>query len=78
MRGKRKLKIKAARPLEDRLLGQLLRKHPAVLQVLDEHGIHFCAGCYLTLFSSVKGAAAFHAVPDFDKFLGDLRRSLKK
>lgn len=62
--------------LEDRLLGDLLNRHPAILEVLDAHGVHFCAGCFLTFFSSVEKAAAFHAVPDLKKLLRDLRQTL--
>ena len=57
-------------------LGELLARHPEVLEVLHDHGVHFCAGCYLTLFSPVEKVAAYHAVPDLGDFLGDLRKAL--
>ena len=63
-------------PLERELLGPLLRKSPALLHVLDEHGVSFCAGCYLTLFSTLDRVAAYHAVPDRKKFLADVRKAL--
>ncbi len=62
--------------LEKRLLGPLLRENPSLLHVLDEHGVSFCAGCYLTLFSSLDRVAAYHAVPDRKRFLADVRKAL--
>jgi len=59
-------------------LGELIGGNPRVLKVLDKHGITFCAGCYLTLFAPPAKAAVYHAVPDVEKFLGDLRRALKR
>ena len=62
--------------LESVLLGKFLKENPSILQVLDRHGVHFCAGCFITLFSPLKKVAAYHAVPDLDKFLDDLRKTL--
>ena len=75
---KRALRRKA-RPngkLKSQILGALIKKHPKVLEVLDKHGVTFCAGCYLTLFSPLDRVAAYHAVPDFKKFLADLNRAI--
>jgi hypothetical protein len=57
-------------------LGELIGANRKVLAVLDKHGITFCAGCYLTLFASPQKAAAYHGVPDVEKFMADLRRAL--
>lgn len=59
-------------------LGELIDANKRVLAVLDKHGITFCAGCYLTLFSAPEKAAVYHAVPDVGRFLADLRRALRK
>lgn len=56
-------------------LGSLIS--PAVLRVLDKHGVTFCAGCYLTLFSAPEKAAVYHAVPDVEAFLRDLARAAR-
>lgn len=61
-----------------RSLVPLIRKSPAVLEVLDRHGVHFCAGCYLTLASPLDRVAAYHAVPDLGRFLGDLAQAVKR
>ena len=56
-------------------LATLLRKHPKLLKVLHEHGIHFCAGCFLTLSSAPERAAAYHGVPDIPRFMKAVRRA---
>ncbi|MBI4052380.1 MAG: hypothetical protein HY400_07730 [Elusimicrobia bacterium] len=72
----------AKRKLQDSFkklnLVTLLQAHPAVLEVLDKHGIHFCAGCYLTLSSPLDRAAAYHAVPDVARFLKDIEKFAKE
>lgn len=59
-------------------LGALIKGHPKVLRVLDKHGVHFCAGCYLTLSSPLDKVAAYHAVPDREKFIRDIERALAR
>ncbi|MBI3550442.1 MAG: hypothetical protein HY078_15500 [Elusimicrobia bacterium] len=56
-------------------LATLLRKHPKLLKVLHKHGIHFCAGCFLTLSSAPAKAAAYHGVSDVERFLKDVERA---
>lgn len=63
--------------LAGRKLIDLIGRGPKVLEVLDRHGVTFCAGCYLTLNSPLKTVAGYHAVPDARKFLEDLDRALK-
>ena len=58
-------------------LGDLIARNPEVLHLLDEYGITFCAGCFLTLMSSPERAAVYHAVPKPKKFLKDLEKALK-
>lgn len=65
-----------ARP-QPRLVDLVGRGHK-VLAVLDKHGVTFCAGCYLTLSSPLERVAAYHAVPDHEAFLRDLRRALRR
>lgn len=62
--------------LDRKLLGPLLKKHPQLLHVMDKHGVSFCAGCYLTLFSPLERVAAYHAVPQPKKFLADVKRAI--
>ncbi|MHB2025626.1 MAG: hypothetical protein ACYCPQ_03160 [Elusimicrobiota bacterium] len=78
-RKKRRRVSAAAKPvsLENQILGELLRRHPKILSVLDKHGITFCPGCFLTLLSPIKDAPGFHALPNAGKFLADLRRALR-
>lgn len=63
--------------LTSRPLGELISANHRVLEVLDRHGISFCAGCFLTLTSPLEKVAAYHAVPDLKGFLSDLKRALK-
>lgn len=60
------------------LLSVLKKGGAEVLEVLDRHGVHFCAGCYLTFSSPVEKAAAYHAVPDTKKLLKELARALSR
>jgi len=68
--------VKRARKAAPRTLAGLLPGNPRVLKVLQKHGVHFCPGCLLTLTSPLEKVAAYHAVPDIDAFLKDLRRAL--
>jgi len=58
-------------------LAALIRKHPKVLELLHDHGIYFCAGCYLTLSSKPERAAAYHGVPNVQKFMLQLDRIVR-
>ncbi len=68
---------RAGRGLKAPVLGELIARDPRVLALLDEHGITFCAGCYLTLFSSPERAAVYHAVPDPRGFVKRLQALLE-
>lgn len=59
------------------VLGALIEGNEAVLEVLDKHGVTFCPGCYLTLFSSPERAAVYHAVPDVKAFLRELKAAAR-
>ena len=62
------------RKREEPLLGELLRRDPKLIEVLRRHEVSFCAGCYLTLFSTPERAAAYHGVRDRARFLRELSR----
>lgn len=59
------------------ILGALIEGNRGVLEVLDKHGVTFCAGCFITLFSAPEKAAAYHAVPDVKAFLRDLQAAAR-
>ena len=59
-------------------LVDLIAKHPQVLHVLDDHGVTFCAGCYITLSSPLRSVAGYHAVPDARQFLKDVRKAVSR
>lgn len=60
------------------ILGALIDGNREVLEVLDRHGVTFCAGCFITLFSAPEKAAAYHAVPDPKAFLRELLAAASK
>lgn len=55
-----------------------LQKRPKILRVLEKYGVHFCAGCFITLASTPKKAASYHGVPDIERFLKELQRTASK
>ncbi|MBI4064039.1 MAG: hypothetical protein HY401_07025 [Elusimicrobia bacterium] len=59
-------------------VGELLRRYPKLLSIFDDYGIHFCAGCFLTLTLPIQKAATYHAVPDVRQLLKDVGRQIKK
>lgn len=62
----------ARKKREALLLGNLLFQDPILIEVLRRHEVVFCAGCYLTLFSTPERAAAYHGVRDIPRFLKEL------
>lgn len=71
--GKRAAELAA---LARKTLLPLIKDDLQVLEVLDRHGVHFCAGCYMTLSAPVERVAAYHAVHDRERFLKDLKEAL--
>ena len=71
-------KTRGKRSLARKTLISVMKANPGALEVLDRHGVTFCAGCYLTLSSSLERAAAYHAVPSLARFLKDLERAMTK
>ncbi|MBI4370137.1 MAG: hypothetical protein HY547_07905 [Elusimicrobia bacterium] len=65
---------KRAVPIRGTLAG-LLKTNPFLIKILDRHGVHFCAGCFITLTAPLEKAAAYHAVPNIPKFLNDLKKA---
>lgn len=68
----------ASRRKPSPVLGALIDGNRRVLEVLDRHGVTFCPGCFLTLFSSPEKAAVYHAVPDVKAFLRDLAEAARR
>jgi hypothetical protein len=55
---------------------EVLLQKPAIAEVLAEHGIVFCPGCYVALTSTLKDAADYNAVRDVSTFLRQLADAL--
>ena len=78
-KGTQKVKKNRESRIENRTLVSLIRDRPdKVLEILDRHGVTFCAGCFLTLSSTIERAAAYHAVPDVERLLKDLEKAMLK
>lgn len=54
--------------------GEVLRRYPETLEVFDQHGVVFCAGCFLTLFDPLADVVGYHAVHDPETLLAELNR----
>lgn len=59
-----------------RVVDAVLRD-PAVAEVLADHGIVFCPGCYVLLTSTLEEAAAYNAVQNVPAFLRQLADALE-
>ncbi len=68
---KRKRRVKTRRKLPT-LFELLKRDRARVLAVLNRQGVYFDAGTFLTLSAPLEKVAAYHAVPDKNKFLAEL------
>ena len=69
----------ASREAVERMtVAELIARYPSTLEVFDRHGVHFCAGCYLTLTEDLKKVAGFHAVPDLERLVEDLKKAAKR
>lgn len=67
----------AWRGLARKTLIPLIRANPErMLELLDEHGVTFCAGCYLTFSGPLERVAAYHAVPHPERFLADVAKAV--
>ena len=67
----------ALKALARKSLIPLIRANPErMLDLLDKHGVTFCAGCYLTFSGPLERVAAYHAVPHLNLFLADVQKAL--
>lgn len=53
---------------EDTNVGDLIDRHPEVLEVLEEYGIRMDPSTYLLLRGSVREAAEYNAILDLEEF----------
>ena len=69
---KRKHGSKAVKKKLPSLLDLLRKDQARVMSVLHRHGVYFDAGTYITMTATLDKVAAYHAVPNKEKFFADL------
>jgi iron-sulfur cluster repair protein YtfE (RIC family) len=62
--------------IEKLTVAELIARYPKTLEVFEEYGVHFCAGCFITLTENVQKAAGHHAVEDTGHLLADLKKAV--
>lgn len=65
-----------ASPSKVRVVDAVLQD-PHVAEVLADHGIVFCSGCYVLLTSTLEEAAIYNAVQDVPAFLRQVADALE-
>jgi iron-sulfur cluster repair protein YtfE (RIC family) len=61
--------------IEKMTVAELIARYPKTLEVFEDYGVHFCAGCFITLTESAKRAAGHHAVEHPESLLKDLKKA---
>lgn len=56
-------------------VGEAVDRCPETFAVFQERGVHFCAGCYLTLRASIAEGAAWNGIRDLEGLLQALHRA---
>ncbi|MFD2172122.1 hypothetical protein [Tumebacillus lipolyticus] len=59
-------------------VGEVVRTVPEAVEVFEEHELTFCAGCYVTLFSTLERAAGYAAIKDLDRMIFDLQALVER
>ncbi|MHB8571505.1 MAG: hypothetical protein ACYDAY_00905 [Candidatus Dormibacteria bacterium] len=55
----------------------VLRRDPSTYGVFEEHGLHFCAGCFIAVTGTIADGAAFNAIRDVDSLVSELNQYLE-
>ncbi len=58
---------------KDMLIGDVVKKHPASIEMLLNHGMH-CVGCHVATWETLEQAASIHGI-DVDKLMEDLNKT---
>ena len=60
----------------DMTIKEVLDRYPHLFGVFEDHGLHFCAGCYVMLSSNIEQGANYSGLrpADREKLLVELNR----
>jgi len=61
---------------KDMSLGDVLNKHPEVVEVMYKHGLH-CVGCHIAAWETIEQGAASHGI-DLKKLLDEMNKAVGK
>jgi hybrid cluster-associated redox disulfide protein len=56
-------------------VGEVMRRYPQLYEVFEEHGLTFCAGCYVALSGSIEQGAGYNAIRHVDELVQDLNNA---
>lgn len=58
---------KPSRITEDTSIKEVVDRHPELYGVFEDHGLHFCAGCYVMLASTIGTGANYSGLKPADR-----------
>jgi hybrid cluster-associated redox disulfide protein len=60
----------------DMTIKEVLDRYPHLFGVFEDHGLHFCAGCYIMLASNIEQGANYSGLrpADREELLAELNR----
>ncbi len=60
----------------DMTIKEVLDRYPHLFGVFEDHGLHFCAGCYIMLASNIEQGANYSGLRPVDReeLLAELNR----
>ena len=71
---------KSPRITEDTGIKEVVDRHPQLYEVFEDHGLHFCAGCYVMLASTIGTGSNYSGLKPADRraLLKELNRLATK
>lgn len=70
------MKHKKENITKNMLVGDVVKKHPELVETMLEHGMH-CIGCHVATWETLEQAASGHGI-DVNKFVNKLNTKIKK
>jgi len=72
----RSVRKQPPRITEDTAIKEVVDRYPQLYGVFEDHGLHFCAGCYVMLASTIRTGANYSGLKPKDRqaLLAELNR----